>query len=69
MHGKKFFVTGCEHVTLNDMFKAVELNSRTATAAKREKDKKSQVEYYARCKATLPIVDRLKNELETMSGS
>ena len=56
-------------MTLNDMFKVVELNSRTATAAKREKDKKSQVEYYARCKATLPIVDRLKNELETMSGS
>ena len=34
----------------------------------REKDKKSRMEYHARRKATLPIVDRLKNELENNVG-
>jgi hypothetical protein len=64
MHGKKFFVTGGKHVTSDDMFIAVELNWRRAEAAEREKDKKSWVEYHARCKAALLIVDRLENELE-----
>ncbi len=31
---------------------------------KREKEKKSQMEYHTRREAALPIVDRLKNELE-----
>ena len=34
----------------------------------KEKDEKSWVEYHARHKATLPIVDRLKNELENNVG-
>jgi hypothetical protein len=34
----------------------------------REKDKKSWVENRARCKAALPIVDRLENELENDVG-
>jgi len=63
-HGKKFFVTGGEHVTLNDMLIAAELNQWKAEATGREKDKKSWVEYHARCEVALPIVDRLKNELE-----
>ena len=33
-----------------------------------EKDKKSRVEYHARQEAALPIVDRLKNELEINVG-
>ncbi len=34
----------------------------------REKDKKSRVENHARQEAALPIVDRLKNELEINVG-
>jgi hypothetical protein len=67
-HGKKFFVTGGEHVTLNDMLIAAELNQRKAEATGREKDKKSRVEYHARREAALPIVDRLKMISKTMSG-
>ncbi len=51
-HGKKFFVTGGKHVTSDDMFKAVEINRRTAEAAEREKDKKGRVNYHRRRKAT-----------------
>jgi hypothetical protein len=65
MHGKKFFVTGGEHVTLEGMFKVAEINRRTHEAAEKEKEKKSRVEYHARSEAALPIVDRLKNELES----
>jgi hypothetical protein len=67
-HGKKFFVMGGKHVTSDDMFIAVELNRQRAEAAEREKDKKSRAEYHARCEAALPIVDRLKNELENDVG-
>jgi len=67
-HGKKFFVTGGEYVTSNDMLIATELKQRKAEATGREKDKKSQVEYHARHDAALPIVDRLKNELENNVG-
>jgi hypothetical protein len=66
--GKKFFVTGGEHVTSNDMLIVAELNQRKAEATVRETDKKSRVEYHARREATLPIVDRLKNELENNFG-
>ncbi len=58
------FVTGGKHVMSEDMFKAVELNRRTVKAMEREKDKKRPVEYHATHEAVLPIVDRLKNELE-----
>ncbi len=51
-------------MTSDDMFIAVELNQRKAKATEREKDKKSRVEYHVRCKAALPIVDRLETELE-----
>jgi hypothetical protein len=67
-HGKKFFVTGGEHVTSNDMLIAAELNQRKAEATGREKNKKSRVEYHVRCEAALPIVDRLKNNLENDAG-
>jgi hypothetical protein len=63
--GKKFFVTGGEHVTLDDMFKAVEINRQIKEATEREKEKKSQVEYHARCQVALPILDLLKNDLES----
>ena len=67
-HGNKFFVTGGVHLTLDDMFKAVEFNRQRAEAMEREKDNKSSLEYHVRHKATLPIVDRLKNELENNVG-
>jgi hypothetical protein len=66
-HGKKFFVTGVEHVTSDDMFKAAKINRRTHEAAEKEKEKKSWVEYHARRKAALPIVDRTKMSLKAMS--
>ena len=62
-HGAKFFVTGGEHVTSNDMFKAAEINRRKSEAAEREKEKKSRVEYHARREAALPIINRLQNDL------
>ena len=50
------------------MFKAAEINRRTAEAAEREKDKKGRVDYHHRCEAALPILDRLENELENNVG-
>jgi hypothetical protein len=44
------------------------LLQRKAEATGREKDKNSRVEYHARREAALPIVDRLKNELENDVG-
>jgi hypothetical protein len=67
-HGKKIFVTGGDHVTLNDMLIAAKLNQRKVEATGRERDKKSWVEYHARREAALPIVDRLENELENNVG-
>jgi hypothetical protein len=63
-HGKKFFVTGGKHVTSNNMFIEAELIQRKVEAAEREKEKRSQVEYHVRCKAALPIINCLENELE-----
>jgi hypothetical protein len=49
-----------------NMFKAVEINRRTAEAAEMENGKQSRVEYHLRRKATLPILERVVNELEKM---
>jgi len=65
-HGKKFFVTGGEHVTSDDMFKAAEINRRTVEAAERKKDKKGRVDYHHRHEAALPILNRLENERKTI---
>jgi hypothetical protein len=67
-HGAKFFVMGGKHVTSNDMFIAAEINRRKAEAPEREKEKKSWVDYHARREAALPIVDRLKHELDNDVG-
>jgi len=63
-HGSKFYVTGGEHVMSNDMLKVAEINRRKAEATEREKDKKRRVEFHANREAALPILDRLKHELE-----
>ena len=63
-HGKKFFVTGGEHITSDDMFKSAEIMRRNAEAVELEKDKKRHLEYCARRKAALPMLDRLANVLE-----
>ncbi len=36
MHGKKFFVAGGEHVTLDNMFKAEEINRQSEEAVERK---------------------------------
>ncbi len=65
-HGKKFFVTGDKHITLDDMFKSAKIVSQNAEVVEREKDRKWRLEYHARRKAALPILDRLENELENV---
>jgi hypothetical protein len=65
-HGKKFFMTGGKHITSDDMFKSAEIVSWNAEVVEREKDRKPHLEYHARCKAALPILDRLENELENV---
>jgi hypothetical protein len=67
-HGKKFFVTGGKHVTSNNMFILVELNPQKAEAAEREKDKKSRVEYHARCEPHSPLSTASRLSWKTMSG-
>jgi hypothetical protein len=51
-----------------NMFKAAEINRRTAEVAEMENGKQSRVEYHLRRKAALPILERLVNELGKMSG-
>ena len=65
-HEKKFFMTGGEHITPDDMFKSAEIVRRNAEAVEVEveKDKKRCLEYRARRKAALPVLDRLTNVLE-----
>jgi hypothetical protein len=67
-HGAKFYEMGGKHRMSNIMLKAAAINRRKAEAAEREKEKKSQVEYHARRKAALPIVDRLEHELDNNIG-
>ena len=57
-----------KYVTSNGMLIVAELNQRKAEVTEREKDKKSQMEYHARRKAALPIVDHLKNKLKNNAG-
>ncbi len=44
-HGKKFFVMGGEHITLDDMFKSAEIVSQNAATVEREKDEKQRLKY------------------------
>ena len=61
---KKFFVTGGEHITSENMFKSDKIMHWNAEVVEVEKDKKRSLEYHGRREATLPILDRLKNVLE-----
>ena len=63
-HGKKFFMTGDEHITSDDMFKSAKIVRWNAETVEVEKDKKRRLEYRARRKAVLPVLDRLENLLE-----
>jgi hypothetical protein len=51
-----------------NMFKAAEINWQTEEVAEMENGKHSRVEYHLRCKAALPILEHLVNELEKMLG-
>ena len=57
---------GGKHTTYNDMLKAAEINRRKVEAVKREKEKKSRVEYHARREAALPIVNCLMSWTMTL---
>ena len=63
-HGKMFFVTGGEHITLDDMFKSAEIVRQNAELVEVKKDKKRRLEYRARREAALLVLDRLENLLE-----
>jgi hypothetical protein len=65
-HGKKFFVTGGKHITLDNIFKSAKIVSQNAEAVEREKDRKRHLEYHARREAALPVLDHLENELENV---
>jgi hypothetical protein len=47
IHGKKFFVTGGEHITSDNMLKSAKIVSQNAVAVEREKDRKQRLEYHA----------------------
>ena len=61
-HGKKFYVTGGEHITSDDMFIAAEMGNRKRGIAEMEKDKKARVEFHTRRDAALIILNRLDHE-------
>jgi hypothetical protein len=65
-HGKKFFMMGGKHITLNNMFKSAKIVSQNAEVVEREKDRKRHLEYHARREAALPILDCLENKLENV---
>ncbi len=48
------------------MFKSAKIASQNAEAFEREKDRKRHLEYHARRKAALPVLDCLENELENV---
>ncbi len=50
----------------DDMFKSAKIVSQNAEAVEREKDRKRHLEYHARRKAMLPVLDCLENELENI---
>jgi hypothetical protein len=50
----------------DNMFKSAEIVSQNVEVVEREKDRKQHLEYHARHEATLPILDRLANELENV---
>ncbi len=50
------------------MFKAAEINRETEEVAEMENGKHSRMECHLRCKAALPILERLVNELEKNVG-
>jgi hypothetical protein len=65
-HGKKFFMMGGKHITLENMFKSAKIVSWNAEAVEREKDRKWRFEYHTRREAALPILNCLENELENV---
>ena len=46
----------------------MEINRQIKEALEREKEKKSRVKFHARCKAALPILDCLKNDLDSYAA-
>jgi len=63
-HGKKFFVTGGEHINSNDMFISAEMGNGEREIAEMEKGKKVRIEFHARRDAALVVLDRLDHEFD-----
>ena len=63
-HRKKFFVTGGEHINLNNMFISAEMGNREREIVAMEKGKKVCIEFHARHDAALFVLDRLDHELD-----
>ena len=63
-HGKKFFVTGGEHINSNDMFISAEMGNGEREIAEMEKGKKVRIEFHVRRNATLVVLDGLDHELD-----
>jgi hypothetical protein len=62
--GKKFFVTGGEHINSNDVFISAEMGNREREIVAMEKGKNRRVEFHARRNATLVVLDRLDHKLD-----
>ena len=63
-HRKKFFVTGGEHINLNNMFISAEMGNREREIVAMEKGRKVCIEFHARHDAALFVLDRLDHELD-----
>ncbi len=63
-HGKKFFVTGGEHINSNDMFISAEMGNREREIAGMEKGKKVRIQFHTRRNTALVVLDRLDHELD-----
>ncbi len=63
-YGKKFYVIGGEHITLNDRFIAAEMENCEREIAEMEKDKKVRIEFHTRRGVALIILDHFNHELD-----
>ncbi len=64
MYGEKFYVTGGEHINSYKMFIAAEMGNWKREIVEMEKNQEVQIEFHARCNATLIVLDRLHHELD-----
>jgi hypothetical protein len=61
-YGKKFYVTGGEHINSDYMFIGAEMGNRESEIPEMEKNKKVWIEFHARRDAALVVLNRLHHE-------